>query len=69
MQNGSLIRAERRREGDVWEYRWREPGSDPNGAVPLSEALRTELGLKLVKVKAPVPMLVIDQIDETPTPN
>jgi uncharacterized protein (TIGR03435 family) len=43
--------------------------SDPNGAVPLSEALRTELGLKLVKVKAPVPMLVIDQIDETPTPN
>ena len=28
MQYGSLIRAQRRRGGDVWEYRWREPGSD-----------------------------------------
>jgi uncharacterized protein (TIGR03435 family) len=43
--------------------------SDPNGALSYSEALKTELGLKLVKVKAPVPMLIIDHIDETPTPN
>src|SRR5215472_9962598 len=28
MQNGSLIRAERRRGPDVWEFRWREPGAD-----------------------------------------
>ena len=28
MQNGSLIRAKRRRGADVWEYRWREPGRD-----------------------------------------
>jgi len=43
--------------------------SDPNGAVSYAEALRKELGLKLVKVRAPVPVLVIDHIDETPTPN
>lgn len=28
MQNGSVIRAERRRGADVWEFRWREPGAD-----------------------------------------
>lgn len=28
MQYGSLICAERRRGGAVWEYRWREPGPD-----------------------------------------
>jgi integrase len=28
MQNGSMIRAERQRGPDVWEFRWREPGAD-----------------------------------------
>ena len=28
MQYGSLIWAERRNGGPVWEYRWREPGPD-----------------------------------------
>ena len=28
MQNGSVMRSERRRGPDVWEYRWREPGPD-----------------------------------------
>ena len=28
MQNGSIMRSERRRGPDVWEYRWREPGTD-----------------------------------------
>ncbi len=28
MQNGSMIRAERRRGPDVWEFRWREPDAD-----------------------------------------
>jgi len=28
MQNGSIMRGERRRGPDVWEYRWREPGAD-----------------------------------------
>ena len=44
--------------------------SDPNGMpISLQDALQSELGLKLVKVKAQVPVLVIDHIDETPTPN
>lgn len=30
MQNGSVIRAERRRGPDVWEFRWREAGPDGN---------------------------------------
>ena len=28
MQNGSVIRADRQRGPDVWEFRWREPGAD-----------------------------------------
>ena len=28
MQNGSMIRAERQRGPDVWEFRWREPSAD-----------------------------------------
>jgi integrase len=28
MQNGSVIRAERQRGPDVWEFRWGEPGAD-----------------------------------------
>jgi uncharacterized protein (TIGR03435 family) len=42
---------------------------DPNGAVSLFDALRRELGLKLEQEKRPVPVLVIDHIEETPTPN
>src|SRR5712691_1128700 len=28
MQNGSIMQAPRLRGPNVWEYRWREPGSD-----------------------------------------
>ena len=28
MQNGSIMRSERRRGPDVWEFRWREPGAN-----------------------------------------
>ncbi len=42
---------------------------DPSGAVSLFEAVRRELGLKLEKERRPVPVLVIDHIDENPTPN
>jgi uncharacterized protein (TIGR03435 family) len=43
--------------------------SEPTGAVSKSEAIRTELGLKLVKAKELVPVLVIDHIEQQPTPN
>ena len=43
--------------------------SDPNGAVSFLDAVNRQLGLKLVKVKRPIPALVIEHIDEKPTEN
>ncbi len=43
--------------------------SDPNGGISFFDALNRTLGLKLVKVKRMVPVLVIDHIDEKPTDN
>jgi uncharacterized protein (TIGR03435 family) len=42
---------------------------DPSGAITLADAISKQLGLKLKQEKRPIPMLVIDHIDETPTPN
>ena len=41
----------------------------PADAVTLNDAMDKQLGIRLVKEKRPVPVLVIDHIDETPTPN
>ncbi len=46
-----------------------QQSSDPNGAISLFEAIKTELGLKLEKEKHPAPVLVIDHIEEKPSPN
>ena len=43
--------------------------SDPNGALTLFDAVSKQLGLKLEKQKRPVPVLVIDHIEEKPTEN
>jgi uncharacterized protein (TIGR03435 family) len=43
--------------------------SDPNGALSLFDAVSKELGLKLEKQTRPVPVLVIDHIEEKPTEN
>ena len=43
--------------------------SDPNGAVSLFDAINKQLGLKLEAEKRPVPVLVIDHIEEKPTDN
>jgi uncharacterized protein (TIGR03435 family) len=43
--------------------------SDPNGAIPLGEALEKQLGLKLELRKQPMPVLVIDHIEQKPTDN
>jgi uncharacterized protein (TIGR03435 family) len=40
--------------------------SDPSGALTLYDAVSRQLGLKLVKEKRPMPVLVIDSIQETP---
>ena len=43
--------------------------ADPSGAVSLFDAFRNELGLRLEKEKRPMPVLVIDHIEEQPTAN
>jgi uncharacterized protein (TIGR03435 family) len=43
--------------------------AEPNGALSFYDAVSKELGLKLVKVKRPEPVLVFDHIDPQPTPN
>ena len=43
--------------------------SDPNGALSIFDAISAQLGLKLEKTKRPYPVLVIDHMEETPTPN
>jgi len=43
--------------------------ADPNGAISFFDALNKTLGLRLVKVKRPISVLVIDHVDEKPTEN
>ncbi|WP_245536502.1 TIGR03435 family protein [Terriglobus saanensis] len=43
--------------------------SDPNGALSFFDAVNKQLGLKLEKQKRPVPVLVIDHVEEKPTEN
>ncbi len=43
--------------------------SDPNGAMSFFDAIRKEIGLKIIKEKHPEQVLVIDSIDEKPTEN
>jgi uncharacterized protein (TIGR03435 family) len=43
--------------------------SDPNGALSFFDAVNKQLGLKLEKQKRPLPVLVIDHVDEKPTEN
>jgi uncharacterized protein (TIGR03435 family) len=43
--------------------------ADPNGALPLPDAISKQLGLKLELKKRPMQVLVIDHIDEMPTEN
>ena len=43
--------------------------SDPSGGISFFDALNKQLGLKLEKVKRPVPVLAIDHVEEKPTEN
>jgi uncharacterized protein (TIGR03435 family) len=43
--------------------------SDPNGAISLFDSMEKQLGIKLVEVKRPVPVLVIDHMEQKPTDN
>jgi len=43
--------------------------SVPTGGVSFFDAVERELGLKFVKVKRPIPVVVIDHVDKKPVPN
>jgi uncharacterized protein (TIGR03435 family) len=43
--------------------------SDPNGSLTLPEALPKQLGLRLQMEKRPLPVLVVDHVDEKPAEN
>jgi uncharacterized protein (TIGR03435 family) len=43
--------------------------ADPSGGLSLFDAMQKQLGIKLEKQKRPIPMLVIDHIEEKPTDN
>jgi uncharacterized protein (TIGR03435 family) len=43
--------------------------ADPNGALSIFEAINKQLGLRLVKGKRKLPVLVIDHIEKKPTDN
>lgn len=43
--------------------------SDPNGAISIFEAFEQQLGLKLALQKRPMPVLVIDHVEQKPTDN
>ena len=43
--------------------------SEPSGALSLPDAINRQLGLKLDMRKRPMPVLVIDSIEEKPTDN
>jgi uncharacterized protein (TIGR03435 family) len=43
--------------------------SDPTGNESIPEALERQLGLKLQDARRPVPVFVIDRIEEHPTEN
>lgn len=45
-----------------------QQAAEPNGAISLTDAVKNQLGLKLEKQKRPLPVLVIDHIEE-PTAN
>jgi uncharacterized protein (TIGR03435 family) len=42
---------------------------DPTGSVTVWDAIEQQLGLKLESARRPMPVFVIDHIEETPTDN
>ena len=63
-----LLNAGRGRGGDAGAAAGPE-SSDPSGALSLSDAVNRQLGLKLETRKRPMPVLVIDSMQEKPTEN
>lgn len=57
------------RGGDAGPAAGAAAASEPNGAISLPDAVEKQLGLKLEMKKRPMPVIVIDHIDEKPADN
>jgi uncharacterized protein (TIGR03435 family) len=55
--------------GAVFDPNATSGASDPNGSLTLPEAMQKQLGLKLEMGKRPLPVLVVDHVEEKPTEN
>jgi len=64
-----MLNAGRGRGGDAPAGPVSADASDPNGALSLFDAVKQQLGLKLEMRKRPMPVLVIDSIQDRPTDN
>jgi uncharacterized protein (TIGR03435 family) len=55
----------------AWDFtvEWAAQPDANTGGLSLFAALRAQLGLELKARKLAVPMLVIDSMEKTPTPN
>ena len=43
--------------------------ADPGGGITLMDAMDKQIGIKMITTKRPVPVLVIDHIEQKPTDN
>jgi uncharacterized protein (TIGR03435 family) len=64
-----MLNAGRGRGGDAAGGPAGPDAADPSGALSLYDAVNKQLGLKLEMRKRPMPVLVIDHIEEKPTDN
>ncbi len=55
--------------GRIFDPNGRSEQPDPNGSLTLPEALQKQLGLKLELEKRPLPVLVIDHVQDKPSEN
>ena len=55
--------------GRVFDPNAATGATDPNGSMPLPDALQKQLGLKLDLEKRPLPVLVVDHVEEKPADN
>ena len=55
--------------GRVFDPNGATGATDPNGSLPLPDALQKQLGLKLDLEKRPLPVLVVDQVQDKPAEN
>jgi len=55
--------------GGIFDPNANSATPDPSGSMTLPEALQKQLGLRLEMEKRPIPVLVVDHVEDKPTEN